>query len=214
MAICDRLSPALMKHIMINVAETIIEKRDDLCKIDSHIGDGDHGIGMSHGFTAARDQLAPLESDDINKLMRTFGMGIVTGAGGASGPLFGGIFLEGGKAVKGREELNAADVAKWWRAGLDYIQSKGKAQLGDKTMVDALYPAVAAMEAYQGDDIVEMLNQAVQAAWAGVEKTKDMIAGQGRTRYLGERALGYQDAGATSVAIILEVCRDRAAERL
>lgn len=212
MATCDRLSPTLMKHIMLNVAETIIAKRDDLCKIDSHIGDGDHGIGMSHGFTVARDQLTSLESDDIAKLMSTFGMGIVSGAGGASGPLFGGIFMEGGKAVKGREELTAGDVAKWWRAGLDYIQSKGKAKPGDKTMVDALFPAVTVMEAYQGDDIVDMLNQAAQAAWDGVEKTKDMVAGQGRSRYLGERALGHQDAGATSVAIILEVCRDRAAE--
>jgi len=213
MANLKSISPAKIKAMMLQVAETIIDKRDELCKVDSHIGDGDHGIGMGHGFTMAREQLTPLESDDIAKLMRTFGMGVVSGAGGASGPLFGGIFLEGGKAVKGSAELGPAEVAKWWRAALDYIQAKGKAQPGDKTMVDALFPAVEAMEAYQGDDLVELFDQAARAAWAGVEKTKDMIAGQGRSRYLGERALGHQDAGATSVAIILDTLRDGAARQ-
>lgn len=209
---CSSLPPALMKKMMLKVAGTIIDKRDELCKVDSHIGDGDHGIGMGHGFTMARDQLSALESDDISKLMRTFGLGVVSGAGGASGPLFGGLFMEGGKAVKDAAELTVTEVVKWWRAALDYIQNKGKAKPGDKTMVDALYPAIEAMEAYQGNDLVELFDLAAKAAWSGVEKTKDMVAGQGRSRYLGERALGYQDAGATSVAIIFDTLRQGAAE--
>lgn len=206
------LSPALVKKMLLQVAETIIEKRDELCKVDSYIGDGDHGIGMGRGFTMARDQLNTLESDDIGKLMRTFGLGVVSGAGGASGPLFGGLFMEGGKAVRDATELTVTEVVKWWRAALGYIQSKGKAKPGDKTMVDALNPAVEAMEAYRGDDLIELFGLAAQAAWAGVEKTKDMVAGQGRSRYLGERALGYQDAGATSVAIIFDTLRKGAVE--
>ncbi len=206
------LGPDQVRRAMLKVADVIIEKRDELCRIDSHIGDGDHGIGMGHGFTAARDQLNASTDTEIAKLMRTFGMGVVTGAGGASGPLFGGLFMEGGKSAKGLAELKAADVTRWWRAALDYVQSKGKAQPGDKTMVDALHPAVLAMESFGGDDVGELFAQAAKAAWEGVEKTKSMVAGQGRSRYLGERAVGHQDAGATSVATILDVLRDFCAE--
>lgn len=206
------LEAARLKKMLLGVAEVIISKKDELCAIDSFIGDGDHGIGMSHGFTAARDQLAALESDDPAKLLRAFGMGVVTGAGGASGPLFGGLFIEGGKAVKGSAELKAADIVKWWRAALDYVRSKGGAKPGDKTMVDALQPAVEAMEAFDGDDIPELFAAAAKAAWDGVEKTKNYVAGQGRSRYLGERALGHQDAGATSISIILETLGRLASE--
>lgn len=202
------LNPDSLRQALLKVADTIIEKRDELSRVDSMIGDGDHGVGMGHGFTAAREQLAESGDAEISRLMRTFGLGVVSGAGGASGPLFGGIFMEGGKSAKGLSELKAPDVAKWWRAALDYIQSKGKAQPGDKTMVDALYPAVLAMEAFQGQDLGELFAQAAKAAWDGVEKTKTMVAGQGRSRYLGERAIGHQDAGATSVSIILDVLRD------
>lgn len=202
------LTPDMLRQAMLTVAETIIEKRDELSRIDSFIGDGDHGVGLSRGFTAARDQLAASSDTEISKLMRTFGLGVVTGAGGASGPLFGGIFMEGGKTAQGLTAFKAADVTKWWRAALDYIQAKGKAQPGDKTMVDALHPAVLVMEAFPGDDIGDLFAAAAKAAWEGVEKTKNMVAGQGRSRYLGERSVGHQDAGATSVAIILDVFRD------
>ncbi|MDR1545217.1 MAG: dihydroxyacetone kinase subunit L [Deltaproteobacteria bacterium] len=202
------LNPAQIKAMLLETAQIIIDSRDELCRLDSLIGDGDHGVGMSHGFTAAKNKLEFEEAEEAAKLLRVFGMAIISGAGGASGPLFGGLFLEGARVLKGRPALTAAEAVQWWRAALEATKSRGGAKPGDKTMVDALHPAVEAMEALaatpQGADLAAVLAAGARAARAGAEKTKEYVASQGRSRYVGERALGHQDAGATSTAIILE----------
>jgi dihydroxyacetone kinase-like protein len=200
----DTLCPAGLRAALEEVGRTIINSRDELCRLDSLIGDGDHGIGMSHGFEGALKSLSEEKSEEIDKLMRSFGMGVISGAGGASGPLFGGLFTEGAKAVKGRQNIDAEAVKLWWKAALEATMRRGGAKLGDKTMVDALIPAVEALEASQSADLAELFQAAAKGAWEGVEKTKQYVAGQGRSRYVGERSIGHQDAGATSVAIILE----------
>ncbi|MDR1298304.1 MAG: dihydroxyacetone kinase subunit L [Deltaproteobacteria bacterium] len=201
----DKLTPDTLRDVLHQVAAKIIRSRDELCRLDSLVGDGDHGVGMGRGFTQAGEKLATAGDADLAGLLKTFGMGVVTGAGGASGPLFGGLFTEGAKALKGAPHLDAPGARQWWRAALEATQKRGGAKPGDKTMVDALHPAVKAMEDFRGEDLGEMFQAAAKAAWEGVEKTKDQLAGQGRSRYLGERALGHQDAGATSTAMILDV---------
>jgi dihydroxyacetone kinase phosphoprotein-dependent L subunit len=212
--VAKSLGPAGFKDLLLGVADKIIESKDELSRLDSVIGDGDHGVGMGHGFSAAKGKLeAESPEGGLGKLARTFGMGIVSGAGGASGPLFGGLFAEAAKALKDHGELDAANAKKWWRSALEATMARGGAKPGDKTMVDALHPAVEAMEAHQGDDLGELFALAAKAAWDGVEKTKGYVAGQGRSRYAGERALGHQDAGATSVAKILETLAETLASK-
>ena len=193
------------KELLLKIADKVVDSKDELSRLDSVIGDGDHGVGMGHGFTAAKEKLEAEDHEGgLSKLAKTFGLGVVSGAGGASGPLFGGLFTEAAKALKDHGELNVDNARQWWKQALEATQARGGAKPGDKTMVDALHPAVEAMEAHHGDDLGEMFAAAAKAAWGGVEKTKDYVAGQGRSRYAGERAVGHQDAGATSVAKILE----------
>jgi dihydroxyacetone kinase phosphoprotein-dependent L subunit len=206
----ERLDGAGFKDLLLKVADKIIESKDELSRLDSVIGDGDHGVGMGHGFTNAKAKLeAEGPEGGLDKLARTFGLGVVSGAGGASGPLFGGIFTAAAKVLKDRPHLDAAAAKEWWRAALEATSQRGGAKPGDKTMVDALHPAVEAMEAHQGGDLGALFKDAARAAWEGVERTKGYVAGQGRSRYAGERALGHQDAGATSVAVILDTLAER-----
>ncbi|MDR1487741.1 MAG: dihydroxyacetone kinase subunit L [Deltaproteobacteria bacterium] len=200
----DTLNHTALKNALEEVGKTIIARKEELCRLDSLIGDGDHGVGMSHGFESALKKLSQEQSEEIDKLMRSFGMGVISGAGGASGPLFGGLFTEGAKAVKGRPSLDAQAIKQWWKSALEATMKRGGAKLGDKTMVDALIPAVEALETSKETDLALLFQAAAKGAWEGVEKTKQYVAGQGRSRYLGERAIGHQDAGATSVAIILD----------
>lgn len=197
-----------MRDILNAMADLIVSKKDYLCEVDANIGDGDHGIGMAQSFTKAKDKLAAMTEANIAAELKAFGMGIMGGGGGASGALFSSIYLEGAKTLADKTELAPADIALWWRAGLEAVKARGKAKPGDKTMVDALEPAVAALEANASGDMAGQLAKAAEAAREGVEATKGMVAGQGRSRYAGERSLGQQDAGATSVALLFESMRD------
>lgn len=177
--------------------------------VDSVIGDGDHGVGMGGGMEKAKEALLKLNDDvDLNALYKNMGMAMLNSMGGASGVIFGTMFLGGVKGMPSSRELDCRLMTEMNRKSLDSIKQRGGASVGDKTMVDAYEPAVLAMEAYTGDDLAEMLDLAVKAAEQGVENTKNCIAKFGRSRYLGERALGHQDAGATSVWIIMKAMRD------
>ncbi len=193
-----------IRDLLNATADTIIANKDRLCEIDANIGDGDHGIGMAQSFTKAKDKLAARPEAEIAGDLKAFGMGIMGGGGGASGALFSSLYLEGAKVMAGKEAMTPQDLAAWWRAGLEAVKARGKARPGDKTMVDALEPAVHAMEENAAAGFAVQLPKAKEAAEAGVEATKNMIAGQGRSRYAGERSLGKQDAGATSVALLVE----------
>lgn len=201
----DTINAVTLRRILNSMADKIIANKDELCRVDALIGDGDHGIGMAQSFAKAKEKLAASPDEDIGKSLKAFGMGILGGGGGASGALFSAVFMEGAKTLAGKDAMAPVDLAAWWRAGLDMVKSRGKAKLGDKTMVDALEPAVVALEADAGAGFAAQTAKALAAARDGVESTKNMLAGQGRSRYAGSRAIGFQDAGATSVALLFEV---------
>jgi len=195
--------------MLISAADAIISQVPLLTELDSVIGDGDHGVGMGIGMEKAKDALANLENiPDINTLYKTMGMAMLTSMGGTSGVIFSTVFMSGVKGMVPFAEMDCEKLRRVFRNGLDAAKQRGQAQVGDKTMVDAYEPAVFAMETYRGNDLGEMLSDAAAAADTGAEKTKDYIAKFGRARYLGERAIGHRDAGATSVSIIVTAMRN------
>jgi len=198
------------REMLLAAADAIIAQVDYLTEVDSAIGDGDHGIGMSGGMEKAKEALGKLESPpDINTLFKSMGMAMLNSMGGASGVIFGTLFIGAVKGLESKTELDCGTFADMQRRALNAIKERGKAQVGDKTMVDALEPAVEAMEkAAPGEDLGQMLEEAAQAARQGMENTKAYVAKFGRAKSLMERAVGHQDAGATSVSIIFDAMRD------
>lgn len=191
--------------MIINVCNIIIENKPYLTEVDSKIGDGDHGIGMSGGMEKAKDALNQKRPfSDINSIFYTTGMAMLNSMGGASGVIFGTLFLGGVKNLEPVNELDGNLLTGIMRKSLEAIKDRGKAQLGDKTMIDALEPAVIALEKGNKEDLVQLLSDAKDAAWQGVENTKSYVAKFGRAKSLLERAIGFQDAGATSVALIFD----------
>ncbi len=196
------------RQMLVAAADAIIENKPYLTEVDNAIGDGDHGIGMSTGMQKGRDKLlAAQEFASVYEPFLIMGKTMLMSMGGASGVLFGGLFMAGAKGKEAQDEMDAAELAELFAEGLTEIKKRGKAEIGDKTMVDALEPVVAAMQAHSGEGLVHMLRHAEQAALDGVESTKDMLAKYGRAKFLMERAIGHQDAGATSVWIILKAMR-------
>lgn len=203
------LTPEQTKNMLLAVADRIIEQKPYLTEIDSKIGDGDHGIGMAGGLSKAKEKLLSLESPaDINILFKTTGMAMLNSMGGASGVIFGTLFLGGVKGLESKPLLDCAAFTQLMRGALDAIKERGKAQPGDKTMVDALEPAVLAMESADHVDLAALLASARDAAKKGMEDTKNYPAKFGRAKSLMERSIGYQDAGATSVYLIFSAMAD------
>ncbi len=190
------------KEMLLCVADKVIENKPYLTEVDSAIGDGDHGIGMETGFLKVKEALGGADFDSVNQVFAAAGRAMLLSMGGASGVIFGSLFSEGTKAVPQKDAFDAEDIALFFRGSLDAIKKRGRAAVGDKTMVDALEPAVIALEENTKNGLNAMMAAAVIAAKAGMEKTKDMVAKFGRAKSLMERALGFQDAGATSVWII------------
>lgn len=191
--------------MLIFTCDEIIGSKAYLTEVDSKIGDGDHGIGMSGGMEkakAALEEKSPFA--DINSAFKTTGMTMLNSMGGASGVIFGSMFLGGVKGLESLNELNGANFTRIMRASLEAIKARGEAKVGDKTMVDAFEPAVIAMEQGNQEDLIELLSAASEAARQGMENTKNYTAKFGRAKSLMERAIGYQDAGATSVSIIFK----------
>ncbi|MDO4786956.1 MAG: dihydroxyacetone kinase subunit DhaL [Fretibacterium sp.] len=182
------------------------ENKDFLTGLDSAIGDGDHGINMSRGFLAVMEKLPQMEDKDIATILKNVGMALVSTVGGASGPLYGTAFMRAGAAAAGKTALRGADFLALLDAAVEGIRQRGKAQKGEKTMLDALVPALEAFEAEHasGASPRRALERAVDAAREGVEHTKTIVATKGRASYLGERSLGHQDPGATSALLMLE----------
>lgn len=191
--------------MLICACNEIIGSKAYLTEVDSKIGDGDHGIGMSGGMEKAKAALeAKRPFADINSIFKTTGMTMLNSMGGASGVIFGSMFLSGIKGVESLTELDGSNFSKIMRNSLEAIKTRGEAKVGDKTMVDAFEPAVIAMEKSSPEDLVRMLESASEAAREGMENTKNYTAKFGRAKSLMERAIGYQDAGATSVSIIFK----------
>lgn len=194
---------------LVKIGETITENKDFLTDLDREIGDADHGVNMARGFHAVIEKV-PADTEDIGAALKKTGMTLLSTVGGASGPLYGTAYMEAGKVVAGKTALTAEDFKAMLEAAIAGIQKRGKAVKGEKTMLDALMPALdsytAAVEG--GADIVGGLEEACKAAEEGVEFTKTIIATKGRASYLGERSLGHQDPGATSATLTLETIRD------
>ncbi len=206
------LSPDEVKAMLLAVADQVIASEPLLSEADRNLGDGDHGIGMARGFTAVKEKLATMTAaDGIDKLFSSAGMAMISSMGGASGAIFGTVFRDGGKALAGRATFDAAGCAVFLRAACDGVQARGKAQPGDKTMVDALHPAAARAAEVTGQTLSVALTAIAAAAEAGRDASKAMIATLGRAKTLGEASIGHPDAGACSVAIILRTMSDFAA---
>jgi dihydroxyacetone kinase-like protein len=192
-------------------AEVLLENKTYLTELDSAIGDADHGINMERGFKKVLTQLPGVADSDIGNILKTTGMALISSVGGAGGPLYGTLFMRAGMSLSGKQELTAEDMVVMLQAAVEGVVQRGKANLGDKTMVDALTPAVEAFRVTvetNGGDIVEGMQHAVAAAEQGMKDTIPMLAKKGRASYLGERSIGHQDPGATSSYLILKVLLD------
>jgi phosphoenolpyruvate---glycerone phosphotransferase subunit DhaL len=181
---------------MTAFADEMSEHRQELVRLDTAIGDGDHGTNMNRGMQKALEKLSVAEPADAGAVLKTVAMTLISTVGGAAGPLYGTLFLQLGNALAGETEVDLASFGAAWRKGLEGVQSRGKAELGDKTMVDALGPAVEALE--QAADLDGGLSAAAQAAQQGMHATTPLVARKGRASYLGERSADHQDPGATS----------------
>ncbi len=201
-----------MAAIIEGMAKKIEAEKDYLTQLDNEIGDGDHGINLARGFEAVEKKLPSLAGGDIGALLKGVGMQLVSTVGGASGPLYGTAFMKAGIACKGLTELDGPAFVKAMEAAVDGIKMRGKATEGEKTMLDALCPALKVMqdEVAAGKSLKEALQDAAAAAEKGVEYTKTIIATKGRASYLGERSLGHQDPGATSSLYLLQVLAEMA----
>ncbi|HSG16779.1 MAG TPA: dihydroxyacetone kinase subunit DhaL [Anaerolineae bacterium] len=193
-----------------STAAVMSENKTYLTELDSPIGDADHGINMDRGFRKVLEKLPDVADKDIGNILKTTGMTLISSVGGASGPLYGTFFMRGGMAVDAKEELTGEDLATMLQAGFDGIVQRGRAQAGDKTMVDAWIPALKALHdgLATGDDEMAALSASVSAAEQGMKDTIPLQARKGRASYLGERSIGHQDPGATSSYLMLKALLD------
>jgi dihydroxyacetone kinase phosphoprotein-dependent L subunit len=198
------------RSMFLYIADKIIENKPLLTEIDSKIGDGDHGIGMSLGFRKVKEQLEKAKISTINEVFSITGMTMINTMGGASGIIFGLMFSAGVKEFTEKKQLDLVSMSQIFERSLLTIKERGKADLGDKTMIDALGPAVLALKASasSNDPLLDALKKAEESAKEGMEKTKGYIAKFGKAKTLFERALGFQDAGATSVWLIFKAMRE------
>ncbi|PKM58049.1 MAG: dihydroxyacetone kinase subunit L [Firmicutes bacterium HGW-Firmicutes-3] len=187
------------------INDSITSNKVFLTDLDGVIGDADHGINMTRGFNAVVTKVNQ-EDTDVGATLKKVGMTLISTVGGASGPLYGTAFMKAGGEAVGMTTLDGETIIKMWLAGLEGIKARGKATLGEKTMIDAIEPAMEAFKKAmsEGATIEVGLERAVEAAEAGIEYTKTIRATKGRASYLGDRSIGHQDPGATSFTIILK----------
>ena len=191
---------------MTHFAASMQEHREELVRLDTAIGDGDHGTNMDRGMRKALEKLGASEPADAGAVLKTVAMALVSSVGGAAGPLYGTLLLQIGTALAGKQDAQLEEYAAAWRKGLEGVQARGKAQAGDKTMVDALLPAVAALE--QASDLDSALQAAADAAERGMRDTIPLLALKGRASYLGERSRDHQDPGATSTYYLCQTAAE------
>lgn len=200
-----------VRNMLLAVASMFMEKKEELAKLDSIIGDGDHGISMARGARAAYKSIAGMgEQEPINEYFKTYGRCLVAQIGGAMGPLFGMIFTEFGKCVKGQAQITSEVYASALENSREKVMEFGGAKPNDKTMVDAMFPAsrAARQAVEQGASLEETAKAAAAGAREGMEQTIGMRARQGRSKFLQEKSIGHQDAGATSYYFLLKRMAD------
>lgn len=197
-----RLSPADLTAMLEAIAQRITSEREALNRLDAAIGDGDHGTSVSAAFNAAVEDVAALDQPSASDVWFAAAKAVMNRMGGASGALFGTFFLKGVPVLRGKDSLSKSDMEAVMEAGLQGVKTRGKAKVGDKTMVDALEPAMLAFA--RACDFTEGWSSAAEAARKGADSTQDLIARHGRAKYLGERAIGHIDPGACAIALIFE----------
>ena len=191
-------------------AAVVEENAAMLTKLDSAIGDGDHGTNMARGFRAVLERLEGLQEDDFASVFRATGMALISKVGGAAGPLYGSFYISMGRQLGAAQEAGDGELAAALRAGYDGVVARGKAQLEDKTMLDAWHPALEALDQAVGEgaQLGEALDRAAAAAEEGMKATIPLVARKGRASYLGERSRDHQDPGATSTYLIVKALAD------
>lgn len=200
----------ITKHQIVqwlqDFATQIEQNKDYLTELDAAIGDADHGINMERGFKKVMSQLPSVADKDIGSILKSVSMTLISSVGGASGPLYGTFFLRASTVAVDKQQLTDEEIVSLLQAGLDGVLQRGKAQLGDKTMVDVLSPTVDALAQAvgEGKNTLAAMQQAVVAAEQAMKDTIPMLARKGRASYLGERSVGHQDPGATSAYLMLK----------
>lgn len=197
------------------IAQAVHDQRELLTELDAAIGDGDHGHNLAKGFAAVREKVLTQPETDLGKILQQTGMTLIATVGGASGPLYGTAFVRMGAQLSGRSEVAYADLPGLLEAAIGGIKQRGKAERGEKTMLDALIPAREALAAAVAEGLpkLEGLDRAARAAEEGVAFTRTIRATKGRASYLGDRSIGHQDPGATSSALMLRTIHSHLAGR-
>ena len=208
------ITTANVLEYLQRAAAMLAENKEYLTDLDSAIGDADHGINMNRGFQTILKKVPSVEDKDAGTILKTAGMALVSSVGGAGGPLYGTAFMQAGMAVAGKQELTAEDVLAALEAALKGVMMRGKSKPGEKTMIDAIDPAIKAMrEALDnGAGGAEALAKASAAAERGMKDTIPMLAMKGRASYLGERSIGHQDPGAISSYLLIHLMAEMANE--
>lgn len=188
----------------MHMANVIIENEVPFCDLDSVAGDGDFGMSVAKGFKQLKTEWDDISQDNIGAFLKGCSMIITEYCGGASGPIWGSAFRSAAKYADGKMELSLTELAGMMQSAVDGIQKRGGAKLGDKTLLDALIPAVVSLKdsAGKGEDMVVAMRKGAEAAVAGAEHTKQLVATKGRASYVGERSMNYPDAGAVAVSVI------------
>ena len=201
------LDKEFFKDCLLDMSTLAEEQRDYWTSLDSNIGDGDHGINLSIGFREISKQIDILytQSSDISTLLKKSGMILLSKVGGASGPLYGSFFMKMGDDIKGKNEISYQEFVNMIINGIDAVQYRGKAKIGDKTMIDSLIPAKIVLENYDNDSEVEHFEYMISEMKKGSDTTIPMVAKKGRAMRLGERAIGYRDPGSESSWMLMEV---------
>jgi dihydroxyacetone kinase-like protein len=202
--VVDSISSAVVLRWLQNCAETFQQHKDELTALDAAIGDADHGANMARGFTAVQSKLDGVKDKDIGTIFKTTAMTLISTVGGASGPLYGTFFLQAAAGANGKMALTHEELVAVFTAGLTGLMHRGKATTGEKTMLDALVPALEALKPTENDNIAAAIDRAVAAARKGADATVPMVATKGRASYLGERSTGHMDPGALSTCLLLE----------
>ncbi len=198
------LTTKKVSELVMHMADVIIRNEVYFCELDSVAGDGDFGMSVAKGFRQLKQDWNDIPQDDIGAFLKGCGMIITEYCGGASGPIWGSAFRSAAKYAAGKTEINLSELAALMQSGVEGIQKRGGAKLGDKTLLDALIPAVDALNngAAGNEDMLTAMKKAAEAAVAGAEKTKTMVATRGRASYVGERSVNYPDAGAVAIGVI------------
>ena len=208
----EKLSTQDIVKMVDLMSEIIINSEVAFCDLDSAAGDGDFGMSLAKGFKQLKAEWSEIsKEEEIGSFLRACGMVIIEHCGGASGPIWGSAFRGAAKYANGKTEIDLAEFGELMQSAVDGIQKTGGAKLGDKTLLDALIPAVESLKAssQEGDSIEVAMRKSANEAIAGAEKTKDIVATKGRASYLGERSLSYPDAGATAIGIIFTYITDK-----